>query len=65
MASLRELKNVGYWDKGVYQSVRALPANPSDGDVICPIEDIVVGTEPNTVTYKMGCYYKYKVSTTS
>ena len=65
VASLRELKNVGYWDKGVYQSVRALPANPSDGDVICPIEDIVVGTEPNTVTYKMGCYYKYKVSTTS
>ena len=46
-------------EDGEVTPVSALPANPTEGMIIAPTQDIVVGTDPDTVTYEEGKYYEY------
>lgn len=46
-------------EDGPVAKVNALPADPADGIIIAPTVDIVVGTEPDTTTYKQDKYYIY------
>ncbi len=47
-------------EDGPVTKVSAIPANPAEGTIIAPIEDITVGTDPDTVTYEQGKYYIFE-----
>lgn len=47
-------------EDGEVTKVSSLPANQTDGMIIAPTQDIVVGTDPDTVTYEEGKYYIYE-----
>lgn len=49
-------------EDGEVTKVSSLPANPTDGMIIAPTQDIVVGTDPDTVTYEEGKYYIYETN---
>lgn len=49
-------------EDGEVTKVSTLPANPTDGMIIAPTQDIVVGTDPDTVTYEEGKYYIYETN---
>ena len=46
-------------EDGEVTKVSTLPANPTEDMIIAPTQDIVVGTDPDTVTYEEGKYYIY------
>ena len=52
-------------EDGPVKKVSTLPSNPEDGEIIAPTVDIVVGTDPDTVTYEAGKYYIYSDNDTS
>lgn len=47
-------------EDGPVTKVSTLPANPTDGMIIAPTQDIVVGSDPDSVTYEEGKYYIYE-----
>lgn len=49
-------------EDGPVTKVSQLPADPEDGDIIAPTQDITVGEAPSAVTYEEGKYYIYETN---